>query len=223
MENGIEARLKKAAAQIVPDGAARERILEGVKANKASRKRLSLRVPAAVLAACMLVCLLWFGSVPALMGEEIVVYAATEGQNWQKLEEGERIPLKKEPWQTHEVYGDIGDWDAYGRCTYYPYKCTFRVDVPENYLYHNSFAMIQDDCITAEGDLIEWYIAPERPEDVGKVMKTTIRLWIVSDKIVKGMRERVAGLDLELTKEDGKCYAELKRVWESSVYEEYTK
>lgn len=221
MEGRIEERLEKAAAQIVPDEAAKVRILEGVKAKKGSKKRLSVRVPAAVLAACMLVGLLWFGGGQSLMGEDIVVYAATEENGWQKLKEGERIMLKQETYQIIEEGVEIEDFDELGYATHYPYKCTFRVEVPEDYLYERQFVLIGDDFIGPEGDFIEWNVAPDRPEDAGKVRQGSIRIWIVSDKIVKGMRERVAGLDLELTKEDGKCYAELKRVWESSAYKVY--
>lgn len=222
MEDRIKERLEKAAAQIVPDEAAKERILERVKAKKVSRKRLSVRVPAAALAACMLVGLLWLGGGQSLLGEEIVVYAATEDQGWQRLKEGEKILLKQE-----HYYIDLPDdedfeiFDEFGHCNYFPYRCTFRVDVPEDYLYDNSYVGIGADIIIQQGDIIEWWLAPERPEDAGKVRQGTIRIWIVSDKIVKGMRERVARLDLELTKEDGKCYAELKRVWESSAYKGY--
>ena len=218
MGDRIEERLEKAAAQIVPDGAAKERILEGVKAKKHTRKRLSVRIPAVVLAACMLIGLLWFGGGQSLLGEDIVVYAATEDQGWQKLKEGERILLKMEPFDTIGPNLDLEEFDENGRCNYFPYKCTFRVEMPENYLYDNEIVMLGDDTIAEWGGIIQWWVAPERPEDAGKVRQGAFRIWIVSDKIVKGRRERVARLDLELTKEDGKCYAELKRVWESSEY-----
>ncbi|MDE7232629.1 MAG: hypothetical protein K2N37_06110 [Lachnospiraceae bacterium] len=219
MEDRIEKSLKKAATQIVPDAAAQERILEGIKSKKVSRKRLSVRVPAAVLAACMLVGLLWFGGVQSLLGEEIVVYAATEDQGWQKLKEGEKILLKQEHFDIDLPDDeDFEIFDEFGHCNYFPYKCTFRVDVPEDYLYDNSYVGIGADIILQQRDTIEWWLAPERPEDAGKVRQGAFRIWIVSDKIVKGRREHIARLDLELTKEDGKCYAELKRVWESSEY-----
>ena len=224
MEDRIEERLQKAAAQIVPDKAVQERILEGVKAKKVSRKRLSVRVPAAVLAACMLVGLLWYGGGQSLMGEEFVVYAATEENGWQKLEEGERILLKQELLDIDLPDDeDFEVFDEFGHCNYFPYRCTFRVEVPEDYLYDNKYVGIGADIIIQKGDITEWWVAPERPEDAGKVRQGTIRIWIVSDKIVKGRRERIAALDLELTKEDGKCYAELKRVWESSEYKKHKK
>ena len=223
MEDRIEKSLKKAAVQIVPDEAAKERILEGVKTKKVSRKRLSVRVPAAVLAACMLVGLLWYSDGQNLMGEEFVVYAATEENGWQKLEEGERILLKMEPYETIREGEDIEYLDEFGHCNYYPYKCSFRVEVPEDYLYDNKYVEMGHDIIYRRGDITEWWVAPDELEDAGKVRHGTIRIWIVSDKIVKGRRERVAGLDLELTKEDGKCYAELKRVWESSEYKKNQK
>ena len=223
MEDRIEKSLKKAAVQIVPDEAAQERILEGVKAKKVSRKRLSVRVPAAVLAVCMLVCLLWLGGGQSLMGEEIVVYAATEENGWQKLEEGERILLEQKFFDINWQDEDIEVFDEFGHCNFFPYRCTFRVEVPEDYLYDNKHVEMGHDIILRKGDNIEWWVAPERPEDVGKVRQNTIRIWIVSDKIVKARRERVAALDLELTKEDGKCYAELKRVWESSEYKKHKK
>lgn len=221
MEDRIEERLEKAAAQIVPDEAVKERILEGVKAKRVSRKRLSVRVPAAVLAVCMLAGLLWFGGTQSLMGEEFVVYAATAENGWQKLEEGERILLKQEPYETIREGEDIEYLDEFGHCNYYPYKCTFRVEVPENYLYDNKYVEMGHDTIYRRGDITEWWVAPEELEDAGKVRQNTIRIWIVSDKIVKARRERIAALDVELTKEDGKCYAELKRVWESSEYKGY--
>ena len=224
MEDRIEERLEKAAARIVPDRAVQERILEGIKENKHSRRRLSVRVPAAVLAACMLVCLLWFGGTQSLFGEEIVVYAATEENGWQKLEEGERILLKQELLDIDLPDDeDFEVFDEFGHCNYFPYRCTFRVEVPEDYLYDNKYVGIGADIIIQKGDITEWWVAPERPEDAGKVRQGSIRIWIVSDKIVKGRRERIAALDLELTKEDGKCYAELKRVWESSEYKKHKK
>ena len=223
MEDRIEERLQKAAVHIVPDEAARERILEGVKAKKVSRKRLSVRVPAAVLAACMLVGLLWIGDGKSLMGEEFVVYAATEENGWQKLEEGERILLKMEPYETIREGEDIEYLDEFGHCNYYPYKCSFRVEVPEDYLYDNKYVEMGHDIIYRRGDITEWWVAPKELEDAGKVRQNTIRIWIVSERIVKARRERIAALDVELTKEDGKCYAELKRVWESSEYKKHKK
>lgn len=220
MEERIEERLEKAAVQIVPDRAAQERILEGIRIGKHSRKRLSLRVPAAVLAVCVVAGLLWFSGVQNLMGEEIVVYAATEEHGWQKLKEGERIQLKKEPFMTIEEGEDIEVYDEYGWCVYYPYKCIFRIEVPEDHVYVSQMVLIRDDSIHEQGDRIEWRVAPDRPEDAGRVMQGAFRIWIVNDNFVNHIRERVAALELELTKEDGKCYAELKRVWESSGYEE---
>ncbi|MBD5490923.1 MAG: hypothetical protein HDR16_02010 [Lachnospiraceae bacterium] len=210
MQDKIEECLEKAAAQIVPDEAAKKRILEGVKAKKVSRKRLSVRIPAAVLAACMLAGLLWFGG-QSLLGEEVVVYAATEDNGWQKLEEGERILLKKEPYMVFEEGEGIEPFDEYGQCIYHPYKCIFRVEVPDNYRYSQQGVFIRDDHIWAgEGskDVIEWRVAPERPEDAGRVMQGSLRIWIVNDKL-----EQVGAYDLKLTKEDGKCYAELTHVW----------
>ena len=223
MEDRLEKSLKKAAMQIVPDEAAQERILEGVKAKKVSRKRLSVRIPAAVLAACMLVGLLWIGDGKSLMGEEFVVYAATEENGWQKLEEGERILLKMEPYETIREGEDIEYLDEFGHCNYYPYKCSFRVEVPEDYLYDNKYVEMGHDIIYRRGDITEWWVAPKELEDAGKVRQNTIRIWIVSERIVKARRERIAALDVELTKEDGKCYAELKRVWESSEYKKNQK
>ncbi len=45
-------------------------------------------------------------------------------------------------------------------------------------------------------------------------MQGAFRLWIIDENL-----ERQAALELELTKEEGKCYAELKRVWESKAYQ----
>ena len=73
--------------------------------------------------------------------------------------------------------------------------------------------MIRDDDIIEYGDIIVWWVAPERPEDAGKVMQDSFRLWIIDENL-----ERQAAMELELTKENGKCYAELKRVWESEAY-----
>lgn len=211
MEDRIEERLEKAAVLIVPDEAAKERILESVKEKKVSRKRLSVRVPAAVLAACVMVCLLWFGGVQSLLGEKVVVYAATEDHGWQKLKEGERILLKKEPYQMIEEGEEIEPFDEFEWHYYYPYKCIFRVEVPDNYRYAQQAVLLRDDFISTPAksmDLIEWHVAPDRPEDAGRVMQGSCRIWIVNDKL-----ERVGAYDLKLTKEDGKCYAELVHVW----------
>ncbi|MDE7199741.1 MAG: hypothetical protein K2O15_12785 [Lachnospiraceae bacterium] len=205
-------RLSEVTGRIVMDEEAGRRVLEGIKARKYRRKRLAVRVPAAAAAVCLVLFVLWLGT-PALTGDELVVYAATEEYGWQRLEEGERILLKMEPFQTVGEGEDIEAFDAYGHPYYYPYICTFRVEVPEDYLYDRQMVMIRDDHIMWEGDKLVWWVAPERPEDEDKVRQGAFRLWIVSDKMVKSMRERVGAYEVELTKEDGKCYAELKRVW----------
>ncbi len=205
-----ENRLRAAAYRIVPDESAKKRIMEGVKAGKRKGRRLTPRIPAAVFAACLLLSLFCFAR-PGVIGEDVVVYAATEEHGWQKLVEGERILLKKEPYQTLEE-GEEPFYDN-GRSAYYPYICTFRVEVPENYVYDKQMVIIRDDDILEFGDRLEWWVAPERPEDAGRIMQGAFRLWIVDEN-----RERQAALELELTKEDGKCYAELRRVWESKAY-----
>lgn len=212
-----EERLSEAAGRIVMDEEAKCRVLQGIKAHKYRRKRLAVRVPAVAIAVCLVLFALWLGT-PALTGDELVVYAATEEYGWQRLEEGERILLKMEPFQTVEEGEDIEAFDAYGHPYYYPYICTFRVEVPEDYLYDRQMVMIRDDHIMWKGDKLVWWVAPERPEDEDKVRRGAFRLWIVSDNTVKSMRERVGAYEVELTKEDGKCYAELKRVWESEAY-----
>lgn len=208
-EESVESRLREAAGRVVPDEAAKERIIGGVKAGRESRKRLRTRIPAAVFATCLLFFLMFFAR-SGVIGNEVVVYAATEENGWQKLEEGERILLKMEPFM--EAWTDE-DFDEVGRCTYFPYKCVFRVEIPERYVYDRQMVMIRDDDIIEYGDRIEWWVAPNRPEDAGRVMQSAFRLWIVDEN-----RERQAALELELTKEDDKCYAELKRVWESEAY-----
>lgn len=218
LEESIKNRLCTVAHRIVPDESARERVIEGVKQGKHGRRKQAFQVHAAVFAACLLLFLLWIG-MPVLTGEEVVVYAATEENGWQKLEEGERILLKMEPFMVVEDGEDIEDFDEYGYPYYYPYKCIFRVEVPEDYLYDKQMVMIGDDHIMWKGDEIEWHVAPDRPGDEGKVRQGTFRIWVVSDYIVNQRRERVAALDLELIKEDGKCYAELKRVWETEMHQ----
>lgn len=194
----IEQCLGEAARKIAPDETARERILAGIRTGKHSRKRLALRVPAAVAAACILICLLWFGSGQMITGDKLVVYAATEEHGWQKLKEGERILLKKEVFQM-------------GFNEEYPYVCTFRLEVPENYLYDREMAIIGADYVSIQKggkDVIEWWVAKERPEDEGRVMQGVMRLWVVDEN-----RERIGAYELELTKENGNCYAKLNRVW----------
>lgn len=213
-ERQAENRLRETALRIVPDDSAREHIIEGVKAGRESRKRLRSGIPAAVFAACMALFLLCFAG-PGVIGEDVVVYAATEENGWQKLEEGERILLKMEPLDTG---GEGGDFYENGYPRYYPYICTFRLEMPENGLYDRDFIILGDDTITERGGKIEWWVAPERPENAGKVRQGSLSLWIVSDNVVKDRRERVKGYEVELTKEDGKCYAELKLVWESEAY-----
>ena len=212
MEDMEFGRLSEAAERITLDEKAKERILADIRQKKCSRRRLALRVPASVLAACLLAALLCFIR-PELIGKDAVIYAATEEHGWQKLKEGERILLKMEPFQTleegEEAFGKIGE-----RCNYWPYKCTFRVEVPEQYVYDKQMVMIRDDDIFERGDTIEWWVGPERPEDAGRVMQGAFRLCIIDENL-----ERQAALELELTKEEGKCYAELKRVWESKAYQ----
>lgn len=207
----VESRLRGAVLQLVPDASARERIIAGARAGRHGRRRLAPRIPAAVLAACLLLSLLCFAR-PGMIVDDVVVYAATEEFGWQKLEEGERILLKMEPFETLEE-GEPAFWEN-GRCTYHPYKCTFRVEVPEHYLYDRQMVTIKDDSIFEHGDEIIWWVGPERQEDADRVMQKAFRLWIVDENL-----ERQAALELELTKEDGKCYAELKRVWESEAYQ----
>lgn len=209
-KEGAQNRLREAAFRIEPDESARERIIEGVKAGRRGRRTLTFRISAAVLAACLLFSLLCFAR-PEVIGEDVVVYAATEEYGWQKLKEGERILLKKEPLDMPE---ECEPFDEMGRVNYYSYMCTFRLEVPEYYLYDRQFTTIRDDYIGERGGKIVWHVAPERPEDAGRVMQGTLSLWIVDEN-----RERQAALELELTKEDGKCYAELKRTWESEAYQ----
>lgn len=209
-EESVESRLKAAAYRIVPDKEAQGRVLNGIMARKHSRKWLAVRVPAAALATCLLLSLLCFVR-PGFIGEEVVVYAATEEHGWQKLVEGERILLKKEPYETVEEGEEIEHFDEFGQCNYYPYKCTFRVEVPENYRYAQQSVIIKNDHIltpAGSADVIEWWVAPERSEDAGRVMQGSCRIWIVNDKL-----EQVGAYDLKLTKENGKCYAELTHVW----------
>ncbi len=210
-EEDVESRLHAAVHRIVPDEPARERIIEGVKAGKRNRRRLAPRVPAAVLAVCLLLSLLCFAR-PGFVGEEVVVYAATEEYGWQKLMEGERILLKKQPYDTTEGGDSMEHLDNMEQA-YYPYKCTFRLELPENYLYDRQFITLRDDFITERGGIIEWKVAQDRPEDTGRISQGNLSLWIVNEK-----RERIAAMEVELTKENGECYAELKCVWESEAY-----
>ncbi len=214
MDQREEQRLSEVAGRIVMDEEARRRVLEGIKAQRHSRKQLALRVPAAAIAICLLLSILWFGT-PGLTGDKLVVYAATEENGWQKLVEGERTLLKMEPF---DAGGEDGDFYEDGYPRYYPYRCIFRLEVPENCLYDRDFIILGDDTITERGGRIEWWVAPDRPENTGKVRQGSLSLWLVSDNIVKKRRERIRGYELELTKEDGKCYAELKCVWESESY-----
>ncbi len=196
VNKGAEQRLSEVVGSMVPDEEAKSRMIEGIRKRKRSARRFSWRISAAVLTACLFVCLLWLGVGQSLTGEELVVYAATEEQGWQRLEEGERILLKKE---TFDVCGE------------YPYLCTFRLEVPENYLYDRQMAIIGVDHVgirPGEKDVIEWWVAKERPEDEGRVMQGVFRLWLVNDQ-----RERVGAYELELTKKNGNCYAKLHRVW----------
>lgn len=209
LEESTESRLCTAAHKIVPDESARKRIVEGVKQGQHGRRNLAFRVPAAVAAVCLFFSVLCFAR-PGVIGEDVVVYAATEENGWQKLKEGERILLKKEPFE--KAWTDEDFYES-GRCTYYPYRCVFRVEVPEHYVYDRQMIMIRDDDILEFGDRIEWWVAPDRLEDADRVMQNSFRLWIINENL-----ERQAALELELTKEDGKCYAELKRVWESEAY-----
>lgn len=210
LAGSAESRLRGAAMQIVPNESARKRIIAGATAGRHGGRRLAPRIPAAVIAACLLFSLLFFAK-PGMIGDDVVVYAATEEFGWQKLVEGERIQLKMEPFETLEE-GEPEFWEN-GRCSYHPYKCTFRVEVPEHYLYDRQMVTIKDDSIFEHGDMIIWWVGPERQEDAGRAMQKAFRLWIVDENL-----ERQAALELELTKEDGKCYAELKRVWESEAY-----
>lgn len=194
-EQTIEERLQSAAAKLLPDEGTRERILRGVKSERYSKKRLAVRIPAAVAAACLFICLLWLGGGQRLFGEELVVYAATEEYGWQRLKEGQRILLKREEYL----------------CGPYQYLCTFRLEVPENYLYDREMAIVGHDFVGVRKggkDVIEWRIVDDQPQFEGRVMQGMLYLWIVDEN-----RERIGAYELELTREDDKCYAELNRVW----------
>ncbi len=213
MDQREQQRLSEVTGRIVMDEEAGRRVLEGIKARKYRRKRLAVRVPAAAVAVCLVLFVLWLGT-PALTRDELVVYAATEEYGWQRLEEGERILLKMEQYMVIDEGEDIEGFDELGYPRYYPYKCTFRLEMPEDCLYDRDFVILGDDFIAETGGRIEWCVAPDRPENAGKVRQGSLTLWLVSDNIIKARRERIRGYELELTKEDGKCYAELKRVWE---------
>lgn len=214
-EQSAESRLRAAAGRIAPDEAAGERIIDGVKQRTHRKRKLVFRVPVAVAAACLFLSLLCL-TRPGLVGEDVVVYAATEEHGWQKLVEGERILLKMEPF---ESVGEGGDFYEDGYPRYYPYICIFQLEVSENCLYDRDFTILGDDTITERGGRIEWWVAPERPGNEGKIMRGALSLWLVSDTVVKDRRERIRGYEVELTKENGKCYAELKLVWESEAYQ----
>lgn len=213
MNQGEEQRLSEVVERVILDEEAKERVLEGIKAKKHSRKRLSVRVPAAVLAACLLLFLLRIG-MPEFTGDQIVVYAATEEHGWQRLKEDEKTLLKMETFCNGGEDAENEKFYENGYPRYYPYRCIFQLEVPENCLYDKRHITLGDDVVAEIGGRIEWWVAPDRPENEGKVRQGSLTLWLVNDNVIKARRERVRGYELELTKEDGKCYAELKRVWE---------
>lgn len=186
MSERLEERLQSAAKQIVMAEPVREQMLEKCMAKRsaAARRRVRYRVAAVVCFICLLPV------IPLKMGTEengmsVVVYAAEGEGKWSRIEVGER--RKVNPSGEDERH------------------CTFRLQLPENYLFEQEGVGLWNDYIHFGNDEIDW--VTHEDSDYPQDGKASLRILILDDE-----GNRVDTLELEMSREGGERYVELRRV-----------
>lgn len=189
MSEQWEERLQEAAKRLTLSQESRERILHGCDTRKKPVFVIRHRFKMAA-AFCLLVILTFFSPGMNLWdsGEGIFVYASTENGEWNRLEVGEKQRLVK----TYE----------WGR-----ERCVLYLQLPEGYLFEREGAHIGEDSIRISRGGIYWDFYAGDPKVDGKA---SLRL-VYTDADGNRVETRVP-LELILSREEGECYAELRRI-----------
>ncbi len=182
-------RIRTVVNRISMDEGVRQRILE--RSNTENKGTKNYRIGKAALVCA--VALFWITAAAVLHGKivgdnkGIVVYASTENEiRWKKLEWGKKTLLEPQ-WRSYVDY-------------------IFEIELQEDYLYDRNHVVLGNDSIFIEENKIYWTVSEEVGEyGLPSHMAGTIRIYLTDDK---GKRKDV--VLLELSKEDDKCYAELK-------------
>lgn len=184
-----EQRLREAAQKFTLSEADRTRIL--VKCDARQKHIVCVRRRMKIAAAFGLVVLLTL--FPLRMNREnpfegIYVYAATEDGNWNRLEVGEKQRLVS----TYERGRE---------------QCVLYLQLPRGYLFDREGARIGEDFIMISKGGIYWYHYVSEPKVDGKA---SLRL-VYTDTDGNRVETREP-LELILSREEGECYAELRRI-----------
>lgn len=186
MSEQWENRLREAAKKITLGEADRERLLKKAISGQKSILVIKRRFKLAAALCLIVILTLLVPEISLKDGKEtVVVYAATKDGEWSRLEIGERQQLVK-------------TIDDRGEC------CLFKVDLPEQYMFEQSYTSIGEDAIYMyRGDKIRWALW----DDSSKEGTASLRIRIVDQD-----GNRIDTLELVMTKEKGECYAELRRI-----------
>lgn len=185
-------RIKEAVERITMTDDTRQRILQGIEQRKA--KKRAVRLKSVLTAACALLFLCVGILLPIQRKETmqwgIIAYAKeAEGSKeagWMRLKEGEKVLLEKDP----EMF-----------------RYEVEIEVPENYYYERSGAIIGNDYIRADGNKLYWTTdIGESQYPLPDIMSTSMRILVLDEN-----RERTGVIYLTFTKEYDKCYVEMER------------
>lgn len=188
-------RLKDAVGLITLSEEAKERILNlnGRRMQiRRQRGRIYKGVTAACVAVVLLACMMF---LPAADSPEWSVNAyaqGTDGAEWIRLKPGERVLLQKE--EGKEYY-------------------RLKIDIPGRYWYEKDIIILGQDHIWVDGDEIYWLTDALFYTDVEE--QTGYKLpEVMSDylyiKILDEDNQITDLIRLEVSKEYGKCYVQLK-------------
>ena len=181
-----EERLRNAAEKFTLSETDRARILAKSDAKQkrivCDRRRLKLAA-----AFCLIVALTLFpwGINPENSFEGIYVYAAAEDGGWNRLEVGEKQRLIR----TYKSGAE---------------ECILYMELPEGYLFEKEYGAIGEDYIHITRGGIYWAHYDGNPKLDGKV---SFRLLYTDEN-----GSRIDTLELIMSREEGECYAELRRI-----------
>lgn len=189
MSEQWEERLQEAAKRLTLSQESRERILHGCDTREKSVFVIRHRFKMAA-ALCLLVILTLFSPGMNLWdnSEGIFVYASTENGEWNRLEVGEKRQLVR----TYESGVE---------------RCVLYLQLPEGYLFEQEGTHIGEDNIRIARGGIYWNYYVGDPKVDGKA---SLRL-VYTDADGNRVETRVP-LELILSREEGECYAELRRI-----------
>lgn len=189
MSEQWEERLREAAQKLTLSEESRERILDGCNSRQKPVFVTGHRIKIAV-ALCLIVILTLFSPGMNLWDnkERILVYASAEDGGWNRLEVGERQRLVR----TYEGGTE---------------QCVLLLQLPRGYRFESEGARIGEDHMRITKGRIYWIHYDENEKVDGK---TSLRL-VFTD--ADGNRvDTMDALELLLSREEGECYAELRRV-----------